>query len=161
MHLSVPFDYNKMPLVPMGCAVRVHKKTDKRGIWSSHTVDEWYLATLSEHYRTHLCHIKETRSERLTDTAQFSHKNITKPTITHADKIMAAIAECAKTIKGMGNENGVDEMEQLQRLIERVIATNVEVANKMLSLPTEQTHGEVRPALAAKGPWQESPDPNQ
>ena len=26
-----PFDYNKMPFVPMGCAVQVHKKTDKRG----------------------------------------------------------------------------------------------------------------------------------
>ncbi len=25
-HLSGPFDYNKMPLVPMGCEVQVHKK---------------------------------------------------------------------------------------------------------------------------------------
>ena len=98
-HLSGPFDYNKMPLAPMGCAVQVHEKTDKRGTWAYHTVDEWYLATPSGHYRTHLCHIKETRSERLTDTAHFSHKNITKPTVTHADKIMAAIAECAKAIK--------------------------------------------------------------
>jgi len=27
-HLCVSFDYNKMPLTPMGCAVQVHKKTD-------------------------------------------------------------------------------------------------------------------------------------
>ena len=38
-HLSGPFDYNKMPLAPMGCAVQVHEKTDKRGTWSYHTVD--------------------------------------------------------------------------------------------------------------------------
>ncbi|KAL7486607.1 hypothetical protein ACHAW6_012208 [Cyclotella cf. meneghiniana] len=32
-HLAGPFDYNKMPLAPMGCEVQVHKKTDKRGTW--------------------------------------------------------------------------------------------------------------------------------
>ena len=30
-HMSGPFDYNKMPLAPMGCQVQVHEKTDKRG----------------------------------------------------------------------------------------------------------------------------------
>ena len=33
-HLSGPFDYNKMPLVPMGCEVQIHEKTDKCGTWS-------------------------------------------------------------------------------------------------------------------------------
>ena len=28
-HMSGPFDYNKMPLAPMGCKVQVHEKTDK------------------------------------------------------------------------------------------------------------------------------------
>ena len=28
-HLTGPFDYNKMPLAPMGCEVQVHEKTDK------------------------------------------------------------------------------------------------------------------------------------
>jgi hypothetical protein len=30
-HLSGPFDYNKMPLAPMGCNTQVHEKTNKRG----------------------------------------------------------------------------------------------------------------------------------
>ena len=114
--LSGPFDYNKMPLAPMGCEAQVHEKTDKRGTWAYHSVDGWYLATSPEHCRTHLCHIKTTNSERFTDTAQFSHKIITKPTITHADKIMAAIADCAKTIKNMGSKNRADEMQQLLKL---------------------------------------------
>jgi hypothetical protein len=33
-HLIGPFDYNKMPLAPMGCEVQVHEKTDKRGSWA-------------------------------------------------------------------------------------------------------------------------------
>ena len=28
-HLSGPFDYNKMPLAPMGCEAQIHEKSDK------------------------------------------------------------------------------------------------------------------------------------
>ena len=104
----------------MGCAVQVQEKTDKRDTWAYHTVDGWYLATSKEHYRTHCCHIKETRSERLTNTAHISHKIITNPTITHAYKIMTAIAECAKIIKEKGNANGKPELDQLRQLAEAV-----------------------------------------
>ncbi len=45
-HLSGPFDYNKIPLAPMGCAAQIHKKSDKRGTWQYHSVDGWYLYTL-------------------------------------------------------------------------------------------------------------------
>lgn len=44
-HLCGPFDYNKMPLAPMGCDVQVHEKTDKQGSWAYHRVDGWYLRT--------------------------------------------------------------------------------------------------------------------
>ena len=105
-----------MPLVPIGCKAQVHEKTYKRGTWSYHSVDGWYLATSPEHYLTHLCHIKTTNSERFTNTAQFSHQNITKPTITHANKILASIADCNKAIKKMGSNDGVDELQQLMEL---------------------------------------------
>ena len=117
-HLSGPFDYKNMPLTPMGCESQVHEKTDKRGTWAYHSVYRWYLATSAEHYRTHLCHINTTNSERFTDTAQFSHQKITKPTITHANKIMSAIANCTKSINNMGSNNGADEMQQLLKLTE-------------------------------------------
>ncbi len=38
-HLSGPFDYNKMPLAPMGCEAQVNEKTNKRGTWAYHLVD--------------------------------------------------------------------------------------------------------------------------
>jgi hypothetical protein len=62
VHLSGPFDYNKMPLAPMGCEAQVHEKTNKCSIWAYHLVDGWYLFTSPEHYRTHNCHIKHTKS---------------------------------------------------------------------------------------------------
>ena len=123
-HLCGPFEYNKMTLAPMGCEAQVHKKNDKRGTWAYHSVDGWYLATSPEHYRTHICHIKTTNSDRFTDTAQFSHQKITKPATTHAEKIMAAIADCNKAIRKMGSNNGGDEHKQLMKLTEKTVKNN-------------------------------------
>ena len=100
VHLCGPFDYNKMPLAPMGCPVQVHEKTDKRGTWANHSVDGWYLSTSPEHYRMHRCHIKATKSEQVLDTVNFSHKNITRPTITHADKVMNQIHHQSQWCRG-------------------------------------------------------------
>ena len=117
-HMSGPFDYNKMPLAPMGCEAQVHEKTDKRGTWAYHSVDGWYLYTSPEHYRTHACHIKATRSERLTDTVQFKHKHITNPTVTNADKLMQAMADCVSAIKRHARNNSSQELQELQRAVE-------------------------------------------
>jgi hypothetical protein len=73
-----------VPLAPMGCEVQVHEKTDSRGTWAYHCVNGWYLYTLPEHYRTHVCHIKETKSDHLSDTVHFKHKHITNPEVTHS-----------------------------------------------------------------------------
>ena len=108
----------------MGCEAQVHEKTNKRGTWAYHSVDGYYLSTALEHYHTHLCHIKTTNSERFTDTAQFIHQNIIKPTITHADKIMAAIADCNKAIKNMGSNDGADELKLLMKLTEKTVQNN-------------------------------------
>ena len=110
-----------MPLTPIGCAAQVHEKTDKRGTWVYHSVNGWYLSTSPKNYYTHRCHIKATKSEWVLDTVNFSHKNITRPTITHADKVMNAITECAKAIIDITSPDGTEEMRQLVELTEHAI----------------------------------------
>jgi hypothetical protein len=100
-HLNRPFDYNKMPLVPMGCKVQVHEKSDSCGTWAFHSIDGWYLSTSPEHYPTHRRHIKSTNSDRLSDTVVFQHKSITNPSLSPADKLMQAVAACATALKGI------------------------------------------------------------
>jgi hypothetical protein len=53
-HLNGPFDYNKMPLAPMGCNVQVHKKSNSCSTLAFHSIDGWYLSTSPERYCTHL-----------------------------------------------------------------------------------------------------------
>jgi hypothetical protein len=118
-HLSGVFDYNKMPLAPMGCEAQVHEKTNKRGTWAYHSVDGWYLFTSPEHYCTHNCHIKHTKSKQLSDTVQFQHKRITNPTITHANKVMHALANCVKALHGMmSSARNSQTAQDLQQIID-------------------------------------------
>jgi hypothetical protein len=51
------------------------------------------------------------------DTVHFKHKNITKPTITHADKVMQALVECVKTITGAMGGTTAQEAKDLQRIV--------------------------------------------
>ncbi len=116
-HLSGQFNYNKMPHPPMGCEAQIHEKTNKRGTWVYHSIDGWYLFTSPEHYRTHTCHVKATKSKRHSDTIQIKHKNITHPTITHTDKVMQALAECVKTITGVTGGTTAQEVKDLQCIV--------------------------------------------
>ena len=117
-HLNGPFDYNKMPLAPMGCNVQVHEKTDARGTWAFHSVDGWYIGTSPEHYRTHKCHIKATNSDRFSDTVEFQHKRITNPTVMPEDKIMTAISSCIETLKGLPAFQSNHELQQLHTVLQ-------------------------------------------
>jgi hypothetical protein len=117
-HLSRPVDCNKMPLAPIGCEAQVHKKTDTCGTWAYHLVNGWYIFTLPEHSCRHYCHIKHTKSEQLSNTVQLQHKHIINPSITHANKVMNALAECIKAIQGMrGNARNSQATQDLQGIV--------------------------------------------
>ncbi len=51
------------------------------------------------------------------DTVHFKHKNITNPTITLANKVMQALAECIKTITGAMGGTTAQEAKDPQRII--------------------------------------------
>ncbi len=76
-YVNRKFDYNKMPLAPMGCAVQVHVSPNRRLTWAEHALDGWYLRTSEEHYRCHVVFVKKTRAERISDTVFFQHRYIT------------------------------------------------------------------------------------
>ncbi len=103
----------------MGCEAQVHEKTNKCGTWAYYLVDGWYLFTSPEHYRAHNYHIKHIKSKQLSDTVQFQYKCITNPSITHANKVMQALAECFKVIQGMtGKARNSQAAQDLQRIVD-------------------------------------------
>ncbi|KAL7535732.1 LOW QUALITY PROTEIN: hypothetical protein ACHAXR_006702 [Thalassiosira sp. AJA248-18] len=113
-HMSGPFDYNKMPLAPMGCNYTKRWTNEGHGLF--HSVDGWSLSTSPEHYCTHKCHIKDTKSDRFSDTVHFQHKDITNPTITPHDKLMKALADCAKLLKNVTTTHAAQDIHDLRRI---------------------------------------------
>jgi hypothetical protein len=99
-----------------------HKSTrrptsEEQGTWVYHSVDGWYLFTSPEHYHTHRCYVKATKSKRHSDRVHFKHKNITNSTITHDDKVMQALAECIKTITGATGGTTAQDATDLQHIV--------------------------------------------
>ena len=115
-HLYGPFDFNRMPLAPLGCEVQVHEPPDKRGTWSQHSKKGWYLGTSDEHYRCYKIHVKETRAERISETVFFKHKYVSNPSLTHGDLVVKAAQDLARVLLHKSNAKGDDNLRGLKAL---------------------------------------------
>ena len=62
--------------------------------------------------------MKQTRSERISDTVFFKHKQITQPTVTPADTIVKALDDLTHALKGRRNVSGATEIEALEKIDE-------------------------------------------
>ncbi|KAL7475421.1 hypothetical protein ACHAW6_001331, partial [Cyclotella cf. meneghiniana] len=109
-----PFDYDRMPLAPIECAVQLHVKPSHQHTWGEHSTDRWYIGASPKHYRTHHIFIKATRSHCLSDTVFCEHKYITQPTVTPADAIVKAFHNLMATLKGTTNLKGQQNWMPLQ-----------------------------------------------
>ena len=110
------FDYNRMPLAPMGCAVQFHIKPNRRKSWGEHSSNGWYLTTSPDHYRCHNIFVKATRAKRISDTVYFKHTHITQPTLTTEDLVIKAIQDLSNAIKGgkkLGSNTQIEAIKGL------------------------------------------------
>jgi hypothetical protein len=57
------------------------------------------------------------KKERFTNTVDFQHKQITNPTITHADKVIHAIQQVIREIRKLGGIKKLQEARELQQLV--------------------------------------------
>ncbi len=110
------FDYNKMILAPMGCAVQIYQSSERRTSWGANAIDGWYLQTSPEHYQCHVIYVKQTKSERMSDTVFFKTKYITQPTLTQTNIISKALNNLTHVLKGKSNQKGLEQIEALTKL---------------------------------------------
>jgi hypothetical protein len=60
--------------------------------------------------------VKQTKSERVSDTVFFKTQYITQPTVMPADVITKAINNLTQALKGKSNAKGLEQIEALQKL---------------------------------------------
>ena len=76
-HLFRNFDFNRMLLAPMRCAVQIHEESSQRRTWAPHSADGYYLGTSPDHYRSHRIYVKAINTERVSEAVFFKHKYLT------------------------------------------------------------------------------------
>ncbi len=89
-------------------------------------LDGWYLQTSPEHYWCHIMYVKNTRSERVSDTVHFKHKYITQPTRMPEATIVKANNDLTQALKEKRNKKGTEQIEALKKidkLLNKVPAT--------------------------------------
>jgi hypothetical protein len=110
------FDYNKMLLAPLGCAVQIHESTNRQRKWNVHSLNGWYLGTSNKHYRCYTIYCTKTRAKRIFNTVFFQHRYLTQPVVTPADAMIKAMGDLRGIFKKNSNNIGAEEMEVLKQL---------------------------------------------
>ncbi len=125
------FDYNRMPLAPMGCAVQVHKSNERRGTWVANPIDGWYLQTSPKYNHCHIVYMKNSRSKRVSDSVHFKHKYITQSTLTPEDTVVKAINDLTHALREIRNAKGILQIKALRKMDElfnKQLTSTVETA---------------------------------
>ncbi len=110
------FDYNKMPLAPLGCAAQIHESPNRQKTWNVHSLNGWYLGTSDKHYWCYTIYCAKTRSKRISDTVFFQHKYLTQPVVTPVDTMIKAMSDLRSALRKQANTVGTAEMEVLKQL---------------------------------------------
>eukprot|EP00804_Cyclotella_cryptica_P002310 CCRYP_004049-RA/>CCRYP_004049-RA protein AED:0.34 eAED:0.37 QI:0/-1/0/1/-1/1/1/0/498 len=136
------FDYNRMPIAPMGCEVQFHIKPTRRKTFGEHSGDGFYLRTSPEHYRTHIVFVKKTRAQRLADTVFFKHRYITQPVVTPADTIVHAYNKLQQAIQGIQHSKDDAQMEALARIEQTLQPTHNKTGHEVEIVHSPRVHSD-------------------
>ena len=132
-HMYGNFDYNRMPLAPIGCLCQVHVKPDNHKSWNFHSQKGYYLFTSGKHYHTNNIFMKDTKVERLSDTVASQYPAVLA--ISHTDRIVNTVTVLITLIEGMTksipkrarNKNGDAQRLASQRYLSAMLAAALAV----------------------------------
>ena len=148
------FDYNQMPLAPMGCAVQIHQNSERRASLAANAINGWYLQTSPEHYQCHVIYMKQTKSERVSGTVFCKMKYITQPTLTQVDVISKALNNLTQALKRKSSQQGLEQIKALKKL-DTILNNEPELTPA--TTDTRPTQWRVTSGKAAKAPAKTEP----
>ena len=155
-HMHGNFDYNRMPLAPIGCPCQVHVKHDNRKSWDFHSQKGYYLFTLGEHYCTNNIFMKDVRAKPLSDTVIFQHPTV--PVISHADRIINAITALSILVTRMipkgarKNKINMINLKCLADVTKRITAQQRDIAAHPSQNELENETNNPNPLSSTKAP---------
>eukprot|EP00957_Ditylum_brightwellii_P097756 7444798-Ditylum_brightwellii.AAC.2 len=110
------FNFDAIPMAPLGIKVSVHLKPNKRKSWGYYALTVWYVGLTKQHYQCYEVIMESTGAKRIIDTVKFHHHKVVLPKITQADRILKATKELNEAISKVPNNvppTYVDAVQQL------------------------------------------------
>ena len=90
-----PFDFNKMPLGPVGCWVLTHAKPVMQWLWDFRAKQGFYVGPALDSYRCFKLVNADTKSQCISDTVEFCHKYLVIPAPTMDGRIIHGLQRVA------------------------------------------------------------------
>ena len=91
--------FERTPLSPLGCKVKIHEKPHKQLTYAPHSVDGWYLGPAVHHYRCYTCYNIDTAGETTPDKIAFFPSLMEIPNYSTRYMSIHAAADLAKALQ--------------------------------------------------------------
>ena len=92
-------NFERSPLAPLGCEVKIHENPHKRLTYAPHSVEVWYLVPAVHHYRCYTCYNIDTGGETTPDTIAFFPSFMKMPNYSTSDMAVYAASDLAKSLQ--------------------------------------------------------------
>ncbi len=117
-YFNGPFDFNKTPLVPVGCRVLIHAKPATRRSWDFCAKDGFYIGPAMDSYRCFKLVKSDTKSQVISDTVEFRHAYRTIPAPTVEDKITNSLQVMTSALKDAAPPTSITQFQAIDNLRE-------------------------------------------
>lgn len=94
-----PFDFNKNPLAPGGCALIIHERTEQRPAWANHGRKGFYISPAMHHYRNYKCYIPSTGETRFSNTVVMNPRQCALPEESPLDRLNRTLVDFKHIIR--------------------------------------------------------------
>ncbi len=111
-----PFDFNKMPLGPVGCRVLIHAKPITRQSWDFQAKQGFYIGPALDSYRCFKLVNADTKSQCISDTVEFHHKYLAIPAPTPEDRIIQGLQQVPGALTGATPPTSISQVDAIANL---------------------------------------------
>ena len=123
MAINGTFNFDAMPLAPLGTHITFHETANQRGTWALNGTKAWYIGPAMEHYRCYRCFIVKTKAERIGDTIEWHTKNTTMPFVSQKDQAVQTAKDLTavlnnKQTTAIFEPPGDEQLKAIKRLAE-------------------------------------------
>ncbi len=111
--LQDPFNFNKMPLGPIGCHVFVHAKLATQQSWDFHTKPGSYIGPALNSYCCFKLVKSNTKSQVILDTVKFCRLYLSVPVPSTKGKIIHGLQVVAGAIRGAPPPTSISQLKAI------------------------------------------------